>query len=421
MTTTGNYIERIIKLLATLQVEMSLNGKISYLNINKQAEKLFRDVLAAVFHFPLENFNYKTEQFPGVDIGNRGMGLAFQITSENTSEKINDTLKKAVDHGLTSMFSRIVIFLLKDKKRSYTIKPIKSTVFVFNKDTDIMDFRDLTKMVENLPDITIKGILQHLEEQLVYPEFMQSAKSEGFNFLIDVEHDLGKSRLTYFDHFAVKLRIEGVSLSAPTLQRHFQKELNTDYKCVFLKTFNQNYQQPDINTKELKYEIKLRDTGLPDHFKHSILSFRSNEIQFEFSHYHRNKDPLSNLNEEIGGLLTLLIMLKSIPALKLLKVVTEIVYNSNCQLYFINVAGSILQISGPVASYVLDPPIQIHQDIWSTEPDELFDLLQEIANHFVLERGVLDKAYPYMTLDEDQQKAGLNNFKNRVGPVLSDF
>ena len=420
MITTGINIQKIAEKLAVLQNEISLSGKISYLDIHKQAENLFRDVLSIATGVRLENLNEHNSQFEGLDIGSKTAGIAYQVTSTNTSDKINDTLAKVLTYGHDKVFPRVVIFLLSNKKSAYTIKPLADTSFVFDEKSDIMDFRDLLKKIENLPGATIELILQHLEKELIYPVFRTIPEPEKRAFLIDVEQDKSAAGLPYYFHCAVKLNIPE-SFSVATLQRHFDKELNTDYKRTFLPVFHPDHRKKsETGSKDMKYEIGLRDEGQSTHFKHFLLVFKTGEIGFEAALYRNNAEITSWLNEQVGGLLTLLITLKSLFKSSPMSVYTEITLNSNGKLYF-HSQNSLLETTHRMTAYYLDPPHSLVKTVTSTTTEDLAELLQEIANGFIVNEDPFFKGPHYLTLDEGAQKIKLDQLRNMIGPTLQEI
>jgi hypothetical protein len=420
MTTTGNYIARITQKLAVLKNEISMSGKISYLNIHKQAENLFRDVLTLTYGVELINLNETRTNFEGLDIGNQSAGIAYQVTSQNTAEKVNDTLAKAINYDHHKIFFRIIIFMLSDKKPAYTIKPLSDPSFSFNPDTDILDFSDLIKKIESLPNLQIKAILDHLDTELVYPELKKETAPATSTFLIDVQRDMALSKLPFYYHFAVKLNTFDREFSVAELHRHFEHELNSFTKKTFLPIFYTQNRKSQGSAREMKYEVGLKDSGAVNHFKHSMLVFKPKQIEFEWAQYRSNEEINSNLNEEVGGLLTLLITLKSLYGKDPMGVQAEIAINCNGKLFFY-LMDSIFSIKGHMVSYYLDPPVNIKKAVKTIATAELMALMQDICDSFVAEPIPFMNIDPFMTIEPNNQKIALETLKNRIGPTLSEI
>jgi hypothetical protein len=121
MITSGQYIERINEKIAVLSHEISRSGKLGLLNIHKQCENLIKRVLNTAFDYHLEDLNDGKNNFPGLDIGDKAIGLAFQVSSDKTSAKVNDMLGQVIKREYYKIFKDIKLFVLGDKQSSYTV------------------------------------------------------------------------------------------------------------------------------------------------------------------------------------------------------------------------------------------------------------------------------------------------------------
>jgi len=213
----------------------------------------------------------------------------------------------------------------------------------------------------------------------------------------------------------------GHNFSVATLHRYFEGELNTHIKLNLLPILYPSNRKTPGSAKEMRYEIGLKDAGATNHYKHSILAFKSNEIIFETTQYRDGQDINTNLTEELGGLLTLLISIKGLFKKGIINVNAQIKLISNGKLCFM-VPSSIYSIkSASAAMYYLESPVEVNQEIHEANTEELMHLMQEIANGFIAEPLPFTKYEPFMTIEPNDQKIALDTLINRLGPTLEEL
>ncbi len=126
----------------------SASGKTDF---NKVSEDVLVPLFKQIFSLPdLRNLNSGTEKnFPAIDLADDRAKVAFQITATADSQKIIETIKTFVGKGLYEKYSRLVFYILTEKKGSYSSKTIADAVqgkFEFDIENDIIDFRSLVSL-----------------------------------------------------------------------------------------------------------------------------------------------------------------------------------------------------------------------------------------------------------------------------------
>lgn len=135
-----------------------------------QSEATLMHVLEIIFDCNLENSNKQKSNYPGLDLISVDKRIGFQITADSSKEKIKDTIDKCISsrNKIYDIIDRLIIILLVDKPR-YRNKALdkKFNNFSFDKDNDIIDFRDLYRFIFNLKDPRkIEKIYSHLQREL---------------------------------------------------------------------------------------------------------------------------------------------------------------------------------------------------------------------------------------------------------------
>lgn len=158
-------IERIEFHLSQIQAEIKLNNATSLFDINQTAEDIICHLLNLIYGWDLENENHQRQNAAAVDLTDRKGRLAVQVTSDNSREKIQSTIDTFIAHSLYQYFDKLYILLLTDKKKQK--KPFQtSSLFSFDSEQHIIDFRDLVKKLRTLDTATLKKIALYLDEEL---------------------------------------------------------------------------------------------------------------------------------------------------------------------------------------------------------------------------------------------------------------
>lgn len=157
--------QHLVDLERSVQIE-NANGEYG---INKLSENLLIGFFNILFDADFENANYSlAENYPGIDIVDFNKKVAMQITSENNSEKILDTVRMIKEHEIYKEFHTFYIYMLSKKKayRNLQERIDKITGKLFTFDTvNIYDAASVYVYLNHLGDKNkIEAIQQYLEE-----------------------------------------------------------------------------------------------------------------------------------------------------------------------------------------------------------------------------------------------------------------
>jgi hypothetical protein len=122
---------------------------------NHVSEVVLMPILSQLFHCPnLRNLNeVERLNYPGIDLADDEAKVAFQITSTPNSAKIKETLATFVNEELYTKYERLIFYIISQKQRSYSGKGFDALIqskFQFDKDRDIVDYRDLLEIISFL-------------------------------------------------------------------------------------------------------------------------------------------------------------------------------------------------------------------------------------------------------------------------------
>lgn len=150
--------------------EVKLANAMGHFDINKVAEDFLTPILSKVFDCPnLQNQNRIRMNFPAVDLGCRTSRISIQVTSDPSSKKIIETLKKFKSHNLKDDFDKLYIFVVTEKQDSYQSKKLAAEIdgleVDFDPSVDIFDYHDVAAKLGDLSLDKIQLVHTHLEEE----------------------------------------------------------------------------------------------------------------------------------------------------------------------------------------------------------------------------------------------------------------
>lgn len=139
-------------------------GKLALYDLHKYSEDFSAHFLNQVYGYNLENLNLKKFNEPGMDLGDQDNKIAFQVTTNKKSKKINDTLKKLTDEQ-KEMFKSFMIFIIGYKQRKYTINEDLAEQVGFTKE-NILDIADVMRRINTLTIEQMMEINDFLKSEL---------------------------------------------------------------------------------------------------------------------------------------------------------------------------------------------------------------------------------------------------------------
>jgi hypothetical protein len=138
------------------------------IDINLVSETVLIPLFADVYGYEnLENLNLtEGKNYPGIDLGDKTARVAIQVTATANSEKVKDTLRTFVKYKLYEQYDKLIIYILTEKQQSYSgrgYQEMAQDKFVFDKNTDILDARDVLRQVNSFQIDKAYRIEQFLE------------------------------------------------------------------------------------------------------------------------------------------------------------------------------------------------------------------------------------------------------------------
>lgn len=155
------YLKQISDTLATLRLQVENRNSLQLYDINILAEDLIKELLNLVYGYNLKNVNIAEKHAAAIDLGDTKMRVAIQVTSDNSSTKIRDTVDKFNEKKLYEKYERLIILIIA-KKKAYR-KDYGSQSLFFR--MEILDIFDLLLHIGSLETSKLEKIKDFLERE----------------------------------------------------------------------------------------------------------------------------------------------------------------------------------------------------------------------------------------------------------------
>lgn len=185
-------IERIIELFLIFKHHIEDKNKMGFFDPNRLSEDVLVPILRDIFDCPyLINLNNEVKNYPGLDLGDASRRTAFQVTSDNSLDKVIDTLNKVIKHESHRLYDNIFIYNLKAKANKYNktkIQVVTKGYIEFSPDTQIIDSSDLVRKLQTLDLSIVKRVEKTLEVHLGNPTkfFVPNTKTRTESLVLNL-------------------------------------------------------------------------------------------------------------------------------------------------------------------------------------------------------------------------------------------
>ena len=194
--------DRINELMSRFVVQVKGAKAMRRSDINRVSEDVLIPLFSEVYgHTDLKNLNVSEgPNFPAIDLGDKKTRTAYQITSRFRTDKIKKTLTKFVENKLYKKFDSLVIYILTEKPETYHGRGLDDIIqgkFSFDKDTDILDYRDLLGRISGLPLDKSRRVEEILEQQFGDESKLNQESTNPLDWLAQVNDSWIENSATF--------------------------------------------------------------------------------------------------------------------------------------------------------------------------------------------------------------------------------
>ena len=109
--------------LSRFTSEVEIHNASSEYDINIHSEDILIPILNIIYDINLVNANRISKNFPAIDLVDTENKVGFQITSIDSSTKVNGTIEKFISNNLHERIDLLYIYILKSEKIKSKIRP----------------------------------------------------------------------------------------------------------------------------------------------------------------------------------------------------------------------------------------------------------------------------------------------------------
>ena len=409
MIQTGKYFEEIVEMLNNFRTEVQTFSALGLLNINKHSENFMKRLLNLTYGYELDNLNKEKFNYPGLDLGDTGDSVAYQITSTKKSDKIDDTLSACLKYKHYETFKTINIFVLTTKQNSYKLKVNTEPHFTFLPEKNIFDFTDLLKDIEHLSPSRINALYNYIKSETQPTlDAIQNDKSREKRQLIDIPNTLTKIDIKSYYHWRAQVSLINSNLTVPDIHLKLNGFLSTPPKLQFLPVFSSVYRKTSSN-KEMVYLNEVSREGIGYLYGEAFLIEKSS-LTNERAVY-SNDRILTNLLQEMLSLLAIILFFSKHSNDFELKI--SVAIESNNETFF-NPPNPLV-IDRVFNSYILESPFEMEEILTDIKTSTLVDLTQKIIYGFISHHTNLLTNEPFITINRDSAEHTVNEIKTLLG------
>lgn len=162
---TRKYYDNINDKLSSYVTIINNNNANGYQDANRDAENVFCFILNVIYDYELENLNNKIKNnFPGIDLGDDKKRISVQVTSDNSSTKIKDTLDTFLRKDYIKLYDRLIILIIGEKLNYYS--KFNSGSLSFDPKKDIIGLKELMIEINKLSEEKLQTISEYIDHSI---------------------------------------------------------------------------------------------------------------------------------------------------------------------------------------------------------------------------------------------------------------
>jgi len=154
--------------LALIKLSCEQRGWLKLFDNNVVAQHFFCRFLNTAFGLRLVEMDQTQANYPAIDLGDPTNRVAYQVTTERRSDKVQHTLDKFVAHGLEKQYDTLRILIIGDRQATY--KPVfVPAQLPFDCDRDIIGIEELVRHLGTLDSDRLEMLQVILAEEVKPP------------------------------------------------------------------------------------------------------------------------------------------------------------------------------------------------------------------------------------------------------------
>jgi len=164
---SGDSLRTITEGLGWLQQTCKLQGMVKLLHNHVLAQRFFCRFLNSAYRLQLRQTDHIQSNYPAIDLGDTTNKVAYQITADKGSDKVQHTLDKFVEHGLEKSYNTLRILIIGERQKAYATLVVPP-LLQFDRTRDIIGIPELIKYIEKLDTNQLDELSKVVTEELTF-------------------------------------------------------------------------------------------------------------------------------------------------------------------------------------------------------------------------------------------------------------
>jgi hypothetical protein len=161
----GDYLRAIADGMSRVERTCELQGILRLFDDHVLAERFFCRLLDSAYRIQLKRMEEIQSNHPAFDLGDAQTRVAYQITTEKSSEKVQRTLDKFVEKGFEKQYHRLCILIIGNRQTTYKSVTVPPEL-QFNCARDIIGIPELIKHIDTLNSRRLRELSNIFKEEL---------------------------------------------------------------------------------------------------------------------------------------------------------------------------------------------------------------------------------------------------------------
>lgn len=165
MSSRGYFVGQVIDDLDAIASQVRQRCKLGQTDLNRVLEDFFKEMLNLVYRLNLQNLNKDRMNEPGLDLGDKAPGarIAYQITSQATAKKVNETLKK-ITSTQAGDYDKFCVLIIGERQGSYSLDATLCANYNFS-EANIIGITELCRDIMDLPLTDLQAVHRKLADE----------------------------------------------------------------------------------------------------------------------------------------------------------------------------------------------------------------------------------------------------------------
>lgn len=173
MIESSNLFNKINDHIAVLHLKVKQKGDAGLHDDKIMCENIFKDLFNIIYDLSLQNLNTEGANHPAIDLGDTSKGICYQITFNNSAQKIKDTKHQYNKHKFNEVYSELRIFIFNDKPKKR------------EKDECVFYTGDIIRAIKELSFEKLSKIACLLDRELIFKEERRAFEIQTLQKVID--------------------------------------------------------------------------------------------------------------------------------------------------------------------------------------------------------------------------------------------